>query len=35
MAEPNEQPKTVSDNPQPATDKPTELPHFQSPPLSP
>ena len=35
MAEPNEQPKTVSDNPQPATDKPAELPHFQSPPLSP
>jgi hypothetical protein len=36
MAEPHEQPKTVSDNPQPAaTDKPTELPHFQSPPLSP
>ena len=35
MAEPNEQPKTVSDNPQPATDKPTDLPHFQSPPLSP
>ena len=35
MAEPNEQPKTVSDNPQPATDKPTELPHVQSPPLSP
>jgi len=35
MAEPNEQPKTVSDNPQPATERPTELPHFQSPPLSP
>ncbi len=35
MAEPNEQPKTVSDGVQPATDKPTELPHFQSPPLSP
>jgi hypothetical protein len=35
MAEPNEQPKTVSDTPQPAADKPTELPHFQSPPLSP
>jgi len=35
MAEPNEQPKTVSDGEQPAADKPTELPHFQSPPLSP
>jgi hypothetical protein len=35
MAEPNEQPKTVSDGAPPATDKPTELPHFQSPPLSP